>query len=57
MILELIDPQPKTICDRCDESQGPFYYYKDDRHITTFVYCEECAEEVADDEGVTLIYE
>lgn len=47
MILELIDPQPRTICDYCDDHQGPWYYHKPEDEICTYTICEDCAEDLA----------
>jgi len=50
MILEIIEEQPaETICDYCDDSQGPWYYHKEDINCYTCTICEDCAYKVIGD--------
>jgi hypothetical protein len=37
-------------CDFCDTTQGPFYFYQPDNDITTYVACEDCADEIKEDD-------
>lgn len=38
------------VCDFCDTTQGPFYFYQPDNVITTYVACEDCADEIKEEE-------
>jgi hypothetical protein len=43
--VDLIEDQPvEQICDSCEDSQGPWYYYKPINEIGTYTICECCME-------------